>query len=106
LLQLAAHADVLAGSGVPVAPEAELELGDGTVVRYSVGDLIPVYRSQRAVLERLLDEHYATGAPVRWDNEEGQSRGHYARTSAFKSDFGKLEWVDFIFGNIAETVGY
>lgn len=33
LLQLAAYADALAGCGVPVAPEAELELGDGAVVR-------------------------------------------------------------------------
>lgn len=69
LLQLAAYADALAGSGVPVAPEAELELGDGTVVRYRVGDLIPVYRSQRALLQRLLDEHYAAGSPVRWEDE-------------------------------------
>ncbi|OBG26915.1 TM0106 family RecB-like putative nuclease [Mycobacterium sp. 852002-51057_SCH5723018] len=69
LLQLAAYADTLAGSGVPVAPDAELELGDGTVVRYRIGDLIPVYRSQRALLQRLLDEHYAAGTPVRWDDE-------------------------------------
>ena len=70
LLQLAAYADALAGAGVPVAPEAELELGDGTVVRYRVGDLIPVYRSQRALLQRLLDEHYAAGKPVRWEDED------------------------------------
>jgi predicted RecB family nuclease len=69
LLQLAAYADALAGSGVPVAPEAELELGDGTVVRYRVGDLIPVYRSQRALLQRLLDDHYAAGTSVRWEDE-------------------------------------
>jgi predicted RecB family nuclease len=70
LLQLAAYADALAGSGVAVAPEAELELGDGTVARYRVGDLIPVYRSQRALLQRLLDEHYAAGVPVRWDDQD------------------------------------
>lgn len=70
LLQLAAYADALAGSGVPVAPEAELELGDGTVVRYRVGDLIPVYRSQRALLQRLLDGHHAAGTPVRWDDHD------------------------------------
>jgi uncharacterized protein len=69
LLQLAAYADVLAGSGVPVAPEAELELGDGKVFRCRVDDLIPVYRSQRALLERVLDEHYAAGAAVRWGDE-------------------------------------
>ncbi|MCV7103055.1 TM0106 family RecB-like putative nuclease [Mycobacterium palustre] len=69
LLQLAAYADALAASGVPVAPEAELELGDGAKVHYRVGDLVPVYRSQRALLQRLLDEHYAAGAPVRWADE-------------------------------------
>ncbi len=70
LLQLAAYADALAGAGVPVAPEAELELGDGTVARYRVGDLIPVYRSQRAHLQRLLDGHYAAGTPVRWEDQD------------------------------------
>ncbi|CPR09750.1 ATPase [Mycobacterium bohemicum DSM 44277] len=69
LLQLAAYADALAASGVPVAPEAELQLGDGTVVRYRVDDLVPVYRTQRARLQRLLDEHHAGGSPVRWDDD-------------------------------------
>lgn len=69
LLQLAAYADALARSGVPVAPEAELRLGDGTVVSYRVCDLIPVYRSQRALLQRLLDDHYAAGTAVRWEDD-------------------------------------
>jgi predicted RecB family nuclease len=69
LLQLAAYADALAGLGVSIAPEAELRLGDGSVVRYRVCDLIPVYQSQRALLERLLDDHYAAGTAVRWDDE-------------------------------------
>ena len=69
LLQLAAYAATLAGSGVAVAPEAELELGDRTVIRHRLCDLIPVYRAQRALLQRLLDEHYAAGTPVRWDDE-------------------------------------
>ncbi|OBB67970.1 TM0106 family RecB-like putative nuclease [Mycobacterium sp. 852014-50255_SCH5639931] len=69
LLQLAAYADALAASGVAVAPEAELHLGDGTAARYRVRDLVPVYRSQRARLQRLLDEHHAGGAAVRWDDE-------------------------------------
>ncbi|OBK26308.1 nuclease [Mycobacterium asiaticum] len=73
LLQLSAYADSLSASGVPIAPDAELELGDGTVVRYRLSDLIPVYRSQRAQLERLLDEHYAAGRPARWDDEGVQA---------------------------------
>lgn len=69
LLQLAAYADALAASGVPVAPGAELHLGDGTAARYRVRELIPVYRSQRTRLQRLLDEHHAGGTAVRWDDE-------------------------------------
>lgn len=69
LLQLAAYADALAGAGVAVAPEAELQLGDGTAVRYRTCDLIPVYRAQRSRLQRLLDEHLASGGAVRWSDE-------------------------------------
>ncbi|WP_445164028.1 TM0106 family RecB-like putative nuclease [Mycobacterium sp. Dal123C01] len=69
LLQLAAYADALAAMDVSVADEAELRLGDGSVVRYRVCDLIPVYRAQRAQLQRLLDGHYAAGTAVRWEDE-------------------------------------
>lgn len=69
LLQLAAYADALAASGVAVAPEAELHLGDGAVVRYRTCDLVPVYRAQRSRLQRLLDDHLAGGAAVRWSDE-------------------------------------
>ncbi len=68
LLQLAAYADTLAASGVPVAPDAELHLGDGTVARYRLGDLIPVYRAQRAQLQRLLDGHFARDSAERWED--------------------------------------
>ena len=69
LLQLAAYADTLSRAGIPVHPEAELVLGNGTAVDYRVDELIPVYREQRARLQHLLDEHYAGGAPVRWDDD-------------------------------------
>jgi predicted RecB family nuclease len=69
LLQIAAYADTLSRSGIPVSPEAELVLGNGKAVRYRIDELIPVYLEQRARLQRLLDEHYADGAPVRWDDE-------------------------------------
>ena len=32
-------------------------------------ELIPVYSEQRARLQRLLDDHYAGGTPVGWDDE-------------------------------------
>ena len=69
LLQLAAYADTLAGAGVPVAPEAELVLGDGTITRYRIDEIAPVYRRRRAELQRLLDEHYAGQAPVQWADD-------------------------------------
>jgi len=69
LLQIAAYADTLRHSGIPVAAEAELVLGNGAAVRYRVEELVPVYLEQRARLQRLLDDHYASGAPVRWDDE-------------------------------------
>lgn len=69
LLQIAAYADTLRRSGIPVAAEAELLLGNGAAVRYRVEELIPVYLEQRTRLQRLLDDHYASGAPVRWDDE-------------------------------------
>jgi predicted RecB family nuclease len=70
LLQIAAYADTLSRSGIPVSPEAELVLGNGKAVRYRIDELIPVYLEQRARLQRLLDEHYAAGTPVRWDDEQ------------------------------------
>ncbi|HEY2199005.1 MAG TPA: PD-(D/E)XK nuclease family protein, partial [Mycobacterium sp.] len=69
LLQIAAYADTLSRAGIPVDQEAELVLGNGTAVNYRVDELIPVYREQRARLQQLLDNHYAGGVPVRWEDE-------------------------------------
>ncbi|HYO01387.1 MAG TPA: TM0106 family RecB-like putative nuclease [Mycobacterium sp.] len=70
LLQLAAYAHTLDTAGVPVAPEAEILLGDGALARYRLDELIPVYLPRRAALQRLLDEHYADGHPVIWADEQ------------------------------------
>ena len=66
LLQLAAYADALRGDGVPIHDEVELALGDGTLAAYPVGELLPVYRLRRSVLQDLLDRHYGGGTAVRW----------------------------------------
>ncbi|PRC51347.1 hypothetical protein C6A85_64580, partial [Mycobacterium sp. ITM-2017-0098] len=55
--------------GVPVAPEVDLVLGDGTAVSYPVDELLPVYRPRRAALQALLDGHLAGGTPVTWEDQ-------------------------------------
>lgn len=69
LLQLAAYADTLAHTGVPVHDEVELVLGDDATVAYRVDELLPVYRQRRAELQRLLDRHLAGGRAVSWSDE-------------------------------------
>jgi predicted RecB family nuclease len=70
LLQLAAYADTLHRSGIPVAAEVELVLGDGAVASYRTDELLPVYQPRREALERLLDGHLAGGVAVSWDDVE------------------------------------
>lgn len=69
LLQLAAYADSLATTGVPVSPEVRLILGDRSVVDYPVADLVGVYRQRRIQLQDLLDRHMAGGVPVQWSDD-------------------------------------
>jgi predicted RecB family nuclease len=69
LLQLAGYADTLAAAGVPIADDAELVLGNGSVMRYRLDELVPVFRRQRATVQHLLDEHLSRGAAVRWEDE-------------------------------------
>ena len=69
LLQLAAYADSLRKVGVPILEDVELALGNGVVVPHPVSELLPVYRTRRTVLEKLLDDHYAAGAAIEWGNQ-------------------------------------
>jgi predicted RecB family nuclease len=66
LLQLAAYADALADTGIPVAPHAHLILGDGTLASYPLADIAPVYAQRRRHLQRLVDGHHGARAPVAW----------------------------------------
>lgn len=68
LLQLAAYADSLAATGVPVAPSVRLILGDRSAVDYPAADLVGVYRQRRKQLQDLLDHHLSGGVPVRWSD--------------------------------------
>lgn len=69
LLQLAAYADSLTATGVPVSPEVRLILGDRSAIDYPAADLVGVYRQRRKQLQDLLDRHLAGGAPVQWSDE-------------------------------------
>ena len=69
LLQMAAYAETLARAGVPVSPEVDLVLGDGTAVSYPLDEILPVYRPRRDALQRLLDAHLAGGRPVAWEDD-------------------------------------
>lgn len=69
LLQLAAYADALIAAGVPVHDKVELLLGSGTLARYRIDEVLPVYRSRRSDLEQLLDSHFASDEPVRWADD-------------------------------------
>ena len=69
LLQMAAYAETLARAGVPVAPDVDLVLGDGTAVSYPLDEIMPVYRPRREALQRLLDAHLAGGRPVAWEDD-------------------------------------
>lgn len=70
LLQLAAYADTLIRAGVPVASEVELVLGDGATATYRVDEILPVYLARRTALQKLLDDHLASGTAVAWEDEE------------------------------------
>ena len=90
LLQLAAYADALAGLGRRGGAGGRAGAGrQAPSCGYRVGDLIPVYRSQRAHLQRLLDEHYAAGTPVRWDD-----RGRWSRVSVVRCASEQLRATD------------
>ena len=67
LLQLAAYADALAGAACRCADEVELVLGDGTVARYRVDELIPVYRPRAPNCSGCSTTTTPRTAPVRWD---------------------------------------
>lgn len=71
LLQLAAYADQLLRLGFDPGREVALILGTLQQSRHLVSDLLPVYRERRSRLERLIDEHQATGRPVEWRGGQG-----------------------------------
>jgi len=75
LLQLAAYADQLELNGIPVAPEAELLLGNGRRTRHLLAEIGPVFRERRARLLSMLQTHVDSGAEVVWGSGEAAACG-------------------------------
>ncbi|NLU83920.1 TM0106 family RecB-like putative nuclease [Rhodococcus sp. HNM0569] len=68
LLQLAAYVDALGQADLPVSPHAGLVLGDGAVSMHDMRGIVPVYRTAREHLERLVGVVRAEGGPVEWND--------------------------------------
>ncbi len=65
LLQVAAYADQLVRSGIPVEEQVHLLLGDGSTSSHALRDILPVYLDRRERLEVLLDSRLDDEA-VQW----------------------------------------
>ena len=66
LLQLAAYSDQLERMGIPTGEQVHLLLGDGRTSSHRLRDILPVYRTRRARLERLVDDRLADTGPTEW----------------------------------------
>ncbi len=66
LLQLAAYSDQLERMGIATGEQVHLLLGDGRTSSHRLRDILPVFRTRRARLERLVDERLADTGPTEW----------------------------------------
>jgi predicted RecB family nuclease len=78
LLQLAAYGDQLQRMGIPTGEHVHLLLGDGRTSTHRLRDILPVYRTRRARLERLIDERLADQAPTEWGDPRYAACGRCA----------------------------
>jgi len=76
LMQLAAYVDQLDRLDVPRADRVELLLGDGSVSRHEVDDLMPVFRLRRGRLAALIDDRRldlaGAGDAIAWGDARGE----------------------------------
>ncbi len=78
LLQLAAYAERMQAHGIPTGRQVHLVLGDRTTTTHDLGDIAPVYRTQRAELERVIAERIAEDDELRWGDPRYSSCGRCA----------------------------
>ncbi len=78
LLQLAAYAEQMQAHGIPTGEQVHLVLGDRTTTTHDLADIAPVYRTQRAELERVIAERIAADEELRWGDSRYSSCGRCA----------------------------
>ncbi|MDM7888516.1 PD-(D/E)XK nuclease family protein [Curtobacterium sp. RHCJP20] len=78
LLQLAAYAEQMQAHGIPTGEQVHLVLGDRTTTTHDLADIAPVYRTQRAELERVIAERIAADEELRWGDPRYSSCGRCA----------------------------
>ncbi|WIB36963.1 hypothetical protein [Curtobacterium sp. MCJR17_043] len=66
LLQLAAYAEQMRANDIPTGQQVHLVLGDRTTTTHDLADIVPVYRTQRAELIRVIAERLAADEPMQW----------------------------------------
>lgn len=75
LLQLAAYADRMQAHGIPTGEQVHLVLGDRTTTTHDLADIAPVYRTQRAELERVIAERMSETEELHWGDPRYSSCG-------------------------------
>ncbi|KTR43055.1 hypothetical protein NS263_00630 [Curtobacterium oceanosedimentum] len=75
LLQLAAYAEQMQAHGIPTGELVHLVLGDRTTTTHDLADIAPVYRTQRAELERVIAERMSETEELHWGDPRYSSCG-------------------------------
>ncbi|MGG7308243.1 TM0106 family RecB-like putative nuclease [Curtobacterium sp. AB451] len=75
LLQLAAYAEQMQAHGIPTGEQVHLVLGDRTTTTHDLDDIAPVYRTQRAELQRVIAERMAADDELAWGDPRYASCG-------------------------------
>jgi len=75
LLQIGAYAAQLQDRGVPTAPLARLVLGNEDRRDFRLSEIVPVYRSRLARLQRIVSDHIADEGPVEWGDSRWMACG-------------------------------
>ncbi|WJX99854.1 TM0106 family RecB-like putative nuclease [Curtobacterium sp. 458] len=75
LLQLAAYAEQMQAHGIPTGRQVHLVLGDRSTTTHDLADIAPVYRTQRAELQRVIAERMAADEELAWGDPHYSSCG-------------------------------